>query len=106
MWYLMAPPRIYRGGRALAGLDVAAPVGSWQVSFSFENAGDCEKTRETLIELGRKLLKDAPPDAPTRLDDTPDTNRWNAGYGHLYGICVASDDPRLKRRDDPGARGN
>jgi hypothetical protein len=96
LWYLMAPPKTVRDGKTLAGLDMSAPLSSWQVSFTFNNHDDCEKARAGLVKLGERLLKDAPSDAPTRVDNRPETSRWSAGYGHLYGQCIASDDPRLK----------
>jgi hypothetical protein len=66
-WYLMVPPQTRTWWVGPQRYDDVAPLSSWTIEGSFDNAQLCQATRQ---------------------------QAGDATMGH--GTCVATDDPRLK----------
>jgi hypothetical protein len=84
-WYLMIPPYdpnlvVRNAALAARHIDLHAPLSSWNQYRSYDTAADCEKG---LVEE-RKTLEES--------DDHV------LSFVLFEGLCVASDDPRLKER--------
>jgi hypothetical protein len=105
-WYLMVP-QPDAPGRAP---NVNAPLSQWNQMGAFDSASNCEKERESRRRLAVKALDevqqeiDAVPDstqplvkvAPKVAQDSVDVSSFAIGIEASR--CVASDDPRLRKK--------
>jgi len=89
-WYLMQPP-LDSGDRP----DAKAPLSQWQESGAFDNAAECNKERFDTIKMYEKMLADAQQSKASH--DSVDMLQ-RASLAFWKAQCIASDDPRLKRK--------
>jgi hypothetical protein len=73
-WYLMVPPLSLHGSSAV---DINAPLSNWHIFQSFDSVSECEALRQRITQ-GEK-----------------GTPYYQA---ILTSACIASDDPRLKKK--------
>jgi hypothetical protein len=105
-WYLMRPPGPNNGAP-----DFRAPLSQWTYSGSFDSAKDCQRERDSRIDLGVKTIHDIREtvDGLTRQQavlgkDRLQTLREDAGEAQTFWLqytasqCIATDDPRLKQK--------
>jgi hypothetical protein len=93
-WYLMTPPII--------GVVVTAhaPLRQWRIVKSYDSAGECEKDLDDDTAFSEKVAEDSAFRERAWRRDAPTLSRddYDATVGaFLYTVCIASDDPRLKR---------
>ena len=120
-WYFMTPPDVpepqSRSGVICheCKFRLDAPIRSWKTERSYERVSECEKDkafdvatwtqqakdrRTSLQDLFRDTVKlaDIRKHDPTLLDLMEDLARSDerAATRSSYGLCIATDDPRLK----------
>jgi len=89
-WSLIAPPfSSFEDSSRSGGLRVLdeAPLGQWSLIARFDNAHDCERSRQETIRF------------LTREDQNPTFSQGGAMLNRsraMLSRCVPSDDPRLK----------
>lgn len=83
-WYLMAPPLKWGPLR----LDSEAPLSSWGIIESFDTAKQCEAFRMRRLEEIN----------PSDTGSFPKNMKQAAAAEVFFSQCIASDDPRLKRK--------
>ena len=81
-WYLMIPPY------DMARTPQAPPLSKWEISQSFDSAGECEELRHGWqTKIDKAVHGDARLSKEITVGDV---------YSYSHSLCVASDDPRLK----------
>ncbi len=80
-WYLMTP-QISGDYRVLND----SPLAEYHEEAAYDSAAECETAKRRLLDFAKKTLND------------PKTDKlWEAKAKSLFdGVCVSSDDPRLK----------
>jgi hypothetical protein len=84
-WYLMVPPPLLHGNPPV---DLEAPLSKWRLFSMHESAAECEKGLVAFYKSAKAELIANPADEGDRIQF----------YQLESSQCVASDDPRLKRR--------
>jgi hypothetical protein len=80
-WYLMCPP--VRGTFPRLRIDTSAPLSQWDMAGSYDTAVACAAGHDRAVaDLGSA--------------DEPDNNWRITRESFRLGLCIASDDPRLK----------
>jgi hypothetical protein len=99
-WSLMVPPRSYRDGTALVGLERSAELNKWTIQKSFDSFGACEAERQNQLKSEllwyRQHLTTCPPGIGSSVASKP-LAACSALLESLASRCVASDDPLLKK---------
>jgi hypothetical protein len=90
-WYLMLPPALDDPNRPKALIDVNAPISEWSAQGTFDTAQECKQARDAgkqefyRSDFWNKSKK------RSRVDSIKLLQKSEAA-------CIASDDPRLKRK--------
>jgi hypothetical protein len=85
-WYLLVPPSAFRVSDLASGLE---PLSQWLQIGSFDSANACEQGRRMMID---RFMADLQRDS----GNATAVHGFDAFY---YSQCLASDDPRLGRRN-------
>jgi hypothetical protein len=100
-WYLLVPPL---KGAAVNSVNITAPLSAWEVKRSFDSATSCEAKLQTDKNLARRAyvnpMVQKQPEKDWKKMPPEVWSLWVKAYAtqFLAGVCVASDDPRLKAK--------
>jgi hypothetical protein len=97
-WVLLLPPLVLPLSDSHPeplDVDRKAPLSEWIQECSFERAEDCERARKALPD---EVMKQRSVIIPGKMGAAEiEQSHANLVVGARYALCVAADDPRLKK---------
>ena len=100
-FYLMVPPRKYRDGHELVGLERETALNRWMIQKSFDSRSACETDRQSQLKSRllwyRQHLDICPPGIGSSVA-TEQLVSCSMLLEALAAQCVASDDSRLEKK--------
>jgi hypothetical protein len=87
-WYLMQPTVFIKPGHQSFD-NWGAEISEWTIFSSYDSAQQCEKAKTHLYNNSASKINPS---------DDPDGTFRASDHASHYATCIATDDPRLKRK--------